>query len=187
MIARRCAAATALAVAALSVPALAQAAPVVPSQAVLAANEFPAGSFDYKVFRDTFPAAGSAEAGTSPCGIATRELERMLAGVSVVEAEAWRGSTLFYSVVGRPVKDLQSKQTGACLPSTQAVRQQIPVDLARVNLTVTRSGSQRIEGSADVRGVTVGVVGSAPDGKTLDTDTFWQVLRAQIAKVERQP
>ncbi|GAA1014678.1 hypothetical protein GCM10009551_102220 [Nocardiopsis tropica] len=174
-------------VAAAALPAIAQAAPVVPKDAVLTAQEFPPGSHDYKTFPMTFPAVGTRPANSSRCAVKTHELQQRLAGSSAVEAEAWRGDTMYYaSVFGRPVAEVLGEQNVACDMSPRERRVPAPADLARVNPTAFRSGSQRIEATAELHGVTVGVVGTSPDGKVLDTDTFWEILRAQIAKIERQ-
>ncbi|AUN40223.1 hypothetical protein [Tsukamurella tyrosinosolvens] len=172
--------------AAVGLPAAAHAAPVVPAQAVLAAHEFPAGSKDYKAFPiGRFPAAQPQTART-PCDERAAKLDAAVAGASAIEVEVWRGDTLFTaSIIDRPVAAQFEAATLACTKAAPKIAP--PADLARVNPTIRRNSSQRMEAMVDVRGVNVGVVASSPRGKTLDADTFWQVLRAQVAKVERQP
>ncbi|MGX9296819.1 hypothetical protein [Tsukamurella paurometabola] len=178
--------ATVAVLASVGLPAVAQASPVVPAQAVLAAHEFPAGSKDYKAFPIGRLPAARPQTARTPCDARAAELDAAVAGASAIEVEAWRGDTLFTaSIIDRPVAAQFEAATLACTKAGPKIAP--PADLARVNPTVRRSNSQRMEAMVDVRGVNVGVVASSPRGKTLDADTFWQVLRAQVAKVERQP
>ena len=53
-------------------------------------------------------------------------------------------------------------------------------------ITAATEGGTTLEAVAEVRGITIQVlVDASPDGA--DHATFWELLRAQIAKVERQP
>ncbi|GAB3126108.1 hypothetical protein GCM10027289_01390 [Tsukamurella serpentis] len=180
--------ATTVAVAAtVGLPAVAQAAPVDPVRAVLAAHELPMGSKDYMVAAPvTLPPAAPAPAGDSPCDRATHAVDRAAAGARAVEAEAWRGDTHFYSsVVTRPITTSYKARENVC--GERSVVLTPPADLARFPVSIRRVGTQRYEGLADVRGATVSVIASSPEAKPLSTETFWEVFRAQISKVERQP
>ena len=171
-------------------PATAYAAPVVPARAVLTAAELPSGSKDYMVFPiAALPApTGPAPNTSSQCETASHALQTSLAGVPAVEAEAWHGDTHFYaSVVGRAATAKFTAQDSACGETANATRLPVPADLVRLDPVLLRVNTHRITGMADVRGATVGVIASSPDDRPLSLDTFWQVFRAQVAKVERQP
>ncbi|WP_158636225.1 hypothetical protein, partial [Tsukamurella sputi] len=62
-----------------------------------------------------------------------------------------------------------------------------PNDLAHLRPMLIGVGGTMYQGAVDVRGVTVLAGTTNRDGGPADLDGFWQVLRAQIAKVERQP
>ncbi|MBS4104572.1 hypothetical protein [Tsukamurella paurometabola] len=61
----------------------------------------------------------------------------------------------------------------------------VPRDLARVRTRVVTTSTDTIQGWADVRGATVSVNLFGIDGAAADREAFWQLLRAQVAKVER--
>ncbi|GAA1073066.1 hypothetical protein [Tsukamurella spumae] len=178
------------AVIASTFPATASAAPVVPARAVLTAAELPSGSKDYMVFPiAALPAPnGPGPNRSSPCETASYALQRAVAGAQAVEADAWRGDTHFYaSVFGRAATAEFTAQDSACGETANATRLPVPADLVRLDPVLLRVNAHRVTGMADVRGATVGVIASSPDDKPLNLDTFWQVFRAQIAKVEKQP
>ncbi|KXO92080.1 hypothetical protein AXK56_02995 [Tsukamurella pulmonis] len=190
MIARRIAAAGALALAATaSVPALASAAPVQPTRALLTAAEFPSGSSQYTVMHRPAPTAPAGAAGTS-CDAARERLGAASAGGRSTEAVAYRDRTYAsVELTDRPLLDPIRAVITACTdsepgaPTTLAV----PRDVSRYGaITASTEGGTTLETVAEVRGITIQVlVDASPDGA--DHATFWELLRAQIAKVERQP
>ncbi|ADG78384.1 hypothetical protein [Tsukamurella paurometabola] len=189
MIARRLAAAGALALAALSAPALAQAAPIVPSQAILAAHEFPFGSTSYQLKDETIDFTGAESADDSPCERSLRDAMAAIAGTKAMSAEAKRGTTTISSaIVARSYTDRVAKIDEAC--DDGAARQQnlaAPPDLARYTSHITTYRGSSIDSWVDVRGVTVSVQVYSSGSNAVDSEAFWQTLRAQVAKVERQP
>ncbi|CAM3748178.1 hypothetical protein TSST111916_04405 [Tsukamurella strandjordii] len=191
MIVRRFAAVGALTFAALSIPALAQAAPIVPAQAVLAANEFPLGSTGYKTDDATIDFNGDESANTA-CDRAVRDAVKSISGVKAVSAEVLRGTTKIESgVVGRAYTARVAEIDVTCdADSSGNARPQklaAPPDLARYRTHITTYRGSSIDSWVDVRGVTVSVQAHGTDGTPVDADAFWQTLRAQVAKVERQP
>ncbi|BDD83061.1 hypothetical protein TPB0596_28240 [Tsukamurella pulmonis] len=176
-------------------PALAQAAPIAPQQAVLAAHEFPLGSTEYKVERETLTSPEglpSEPAAQSQCATKLDALSKALDGAAIVEAEAVRGTTeLESSVLDRTVTTARSDASKACMQEvTGEDRPTIldaPQDLARLNPFLFAMGRNTLQGWVDVRGVTVIVEAEGKDGGAVETEAFWQTLRAQVAKVERQP
>ncbi|ADG78385.1 putative protein OS=Tsukamurella paurometabola (strain ATCC 8368 / DSM / CCUG 35730 /CIP 100753 / JCM 10117 / KCTC 9821 / NBRC 16120 / NCIMB 702349/ NCTC 13040) OX=521096 GN=Tpau_1767 PE=4 SV=1 [Tsukamurella paurometabola] len=191
MIARRLAAVGALTLAALSAPALAQAAPIVPSQAILAAHEFPFGSTRYKVTSEVGSPAKSS--GETACDRASYAVDKRMEGTRTTDASAERGATeLEASVNERPMADAMRTVFQTC--GTQfGIRDRIallplPADLNRYNgfvfISVARDS---YIGVVDVRGAAVGVSVNSRGDQPADGDAFWQTLRAQVAKVERQP
>ncbi|WP_159103257.1 hypothetical protein [Tsukamurella sp. 1534] len=182
-------------VAAALLPAVAQAAPVNPSQAVLAAHEFPFGSTGYKVEREVLKpddvAPDAPADATSPCAVELGRTFEKLAGVTVVEAEVTRaGTELEAAVMSRRVTDYFTATFRACNaqmpPRERASVLPVPADLAGRGAFVFRDGDEYI-GWTDVRDVTVTVYAEAKDKLPVDAEAFWQTFRAQVAKVERQP
>lgn len=173
-------------------PATAQAAPIAPSRAILTPSEFPSGSSGYRLIRTTAPSIPKASGLTdNPCELAAMRLRLAAADARSAEAVAHRGKT--YTSVELTDRDLVQKTREvieACRPNggdTLAVVS-TPAEFTRYRVYVgtTGSGGKEIQGWAAVRGVTVQVIiDSAPGGP--DFETFWQLLRTQIAKVERQP
>ncbi|MBS4104095.1 hypothetical protein [Tsukamurella paurometabola] len=195
MNARRWVAGSAAAAAIISLPAGAQAAPVVPQQAVLAAHEFPGGSTGYKVERETLTAPDGLPEGSptdSPCGTGLAALARAMEGTEIVEAEAVHGTTeLEASVLSRPVTAARSAATEACRADVDAADRPTilaaPDDLARLKPFIMAVGRNTLQAWVDVRGVTVIVEAEGKKDGAADSDVFWQTLRSQVAKVERQP
>ncbi|WP_019203353.1 hypothetical protein [Tsukamurella sp. 1534] len=193
---RRLVAGTTVALAtAAGVPAVAAAAPVSPSGAVLAAHEFPSGSTGYKVEKEKLSElAGVPEKGEggSPCATKADALAKALDGAEVVEAEAKRGSVEFEaSVIGGRLTTANRDAVTACRSSLPAekrtVAREAPADLTHLRPFIFAVGDSELQGWADVRGVTVLVSAEGEKGAAVDSEGFWQTLRAQIAKVERQP
>ncbi|KXO92078.1 hypothetical protein AXK56_02985 [Tsukamurella pulmonis] len=195
MIARRIAAAL-VPVAAMSllVPGTAHAAPVNTAQAVLAAHEFPLGSTGYKVETETLepldePQDASPAAG--PCGRFIDAMFQRLSGARVSDASAVRGGTeINATVLSRPMARFMADGFPTCEaaldPRSRSTVLAVPADLARLNPFLFRDADE-LQGWVDVRGISVNVIASATKGSAVDTDAFWQTLRAQVAKVERQP
>ncbi|KXP09728.1 hypothetical protein AXK57_12840 [Tsukamurella pulmonis] len=167
----------------------ATAAPVVPATAILTAAEFPSGSSQYTVMHRPAPTAPAGAAGTS-CDAARERLGAASAGGRSTEAVAYRGRTYAsVELTDRPLLDPIRAVITACTdsepgaPTTLAV----PRDVSRYGaITAATEGGTTLEAVAEVRGITIQVlVDASPDGA--DHATFWELLRAQIAKVERQP
>ncbi|KXP09727.1 hypothetical protein AXK57_12835 [Tsukamurella pulmonis] len=191
MIARRIAAAGALALAATaSVPALASAAPVQPTRALLTADEFPAGTTDYTL-ENRSPSAGLPSSSESPkCSAQREDLDQRLRGITSANAVALRrANEILVYVLDRPVTtQIADLATHCAIPGMGvATPRAVPGDLARVRARVVTTSPDTIQGWADVRGATVSVNLFGIDGAAADREAFWQLFRAQIAKVERQP
>ncbi|GAA1014682.1 hypothetical protein [Tsukamurella strandjordii] len=174
----------------IGLPAVAQAAPVVPAQAILAANEFPFGSVEYKVSSE-IGAPPVKVTGDSSCERASYDLDKRLEGAKSTDAEAVRGSSkLEASVNDRPMADAMRTVFRVCGAElgVQLAIAPLPADLSRYNGFVFLSESRDSAiGVVDVRGAAVGVSVDGRGNQPADTDAFWQILRAQVAKVERQP
>ncbi|BDD83057.1 hypothetical protein TPB0596_28200 [Tsukamurella pulmonis] len=190
MRARHLVAGTTVAVlAAVGLPGVAQAAPVVPAQAVLAAHEFPAGSTGYTQ-KSSIESAASVPSAKTPCTTATYEAEKATAGGRSTTATARRGSTVLdASVIDRVVIDKAIEIGRACtddgpMPGT---RLSAPADLARYRTVFSsNAGGRELIGFIGVRDSTVRVDAVSVRDRA-DFDAFWQTVRAQVAKVERQP
>lgn len=171
---------------------MAAAAPIVPSQAVLAAQEFPIGSTGYKVSSDIGSPADKPD-GDTPCDRASYDVEKAVAGVKSTDAKAVRGpQRLEASVISRPMAGVMRQLFATCTTqfrySTSAAVAPLPADLSRYTGFIVRSPKQRsLIGVVDVRGAAVGAEVDASGSAPVDEDAFWQLLRAQIAKIERQP
>ncbi|CAM3347400.1 hypothetical protein [Tsukamurella hominis] len=181
--------ATVAVLATVGLPAAAHAAPVVPARALLTAAEFPAGSTQYTPGRRT-PSTGLGGLESADC-IALRDgLDGDFRRSAVADAVALRGrSAIMVSIVDRPltsrIADVVTRCAEPDVPRAVAVT--APTDLERVRPRVLTTGADDIRGWADVRGTTVGVIVEGENGAAADRDAFWQLLRAQVAKVERQP
>lgn len=192
---RRVAGAAAAAATIVSLPALAHAAPVVPQQAVLAAHEFPAGSTDYKVERETLTSPDGLPEDSpadSECGTKLNALARSMEGTEILEAEAVHGTTeLEASVLSRTITAARGAATEACRSDVAAANRPTilaaPDDLARLKPFIMAVGRNTLQAWVDVRGVTVIVEAEGKKDAAADSEIFWQTLRAQVAKVERQP
>ncbi|BDH57008.1 hypothetical protein [Tsukamurella sp. PLM1] len=186
---------TAAAATIICLPAIAQAAPVSPQHAVLAAHEFPLGSTGYKVEREKLSAlegVPSDPGAASPCATALTALTERLADSEIVEAEAVRGTTeLEASVLDTTVTTARRDAATACRSSVDADDRpstlQAPADLARLKPFIFAIGTDTLQAWVDVRGVTVIVEAEGKNDAAADSESFWQTLRAQVAKVERQP
>ncbi|TWS25112.1 hypothetical protein FK268_07795 [Tsukamurella sputi] len=178
--------------AAVGLPGLAQAAPIVPAQAVLAAHEFPAGSTEYKARAEVGEPAGQLVS-DSVCGRAEHAVDQRLEGARSTDASARRGAlTLESSVIDRPMSATMRNAFTTCAASTPAssrlLPSALPADLSRYQGFVVRIGAgQALLGVVDVRGASVGVSVEGGSSSPADEGAFFQVLRAQVAKVERQP
>lgn len=175
--------------AAVGLPAAAQAAPVVPARALLTATEFPNGSSHYTPGRRT-PSAGIGGLDSADCAARRARLNDDFRRSTFADAVALRGrSAILVSIIDRPlaprIADTATRCNGSSVPQAASVA--IPADLQRLRPRVLSTGADDIRGWADVRGTTVGVIVEGEDGAAADRDAFWQLLRAQIAKVERQP
>ena len=195
MIARRFAAALVpVAAVSLFVPAFAHAAPVNTAQAVLAAHEFPLGSSGYEVETEPLGQFDRSQAGSRPATACGRFIDAMfqrLSGARVSDASALRGGTkINATIVSRPMARFMAEGFPTCeaslAPRSRATILAAPADLARLNPFLFRDEDE-IQGWVDVRGISVNVITSATVGSAVDTDAFWQTLRAQVAKVDRQP
>lgn len=175
--------------AAAGLPAVAQAAPVVPAQAILAAHEFPLGSTGYES-NQTVEKAPSKSSGTTECDRKSDELDRAAAGARSADASANRGDTVFLvSILERPLIAQLKEFIRICGDGGEdrGTPLAAPHDLARYQPRLTSSlGGRFLQAGLDVRGTSVIVLarnGRAP----ADFDGFWQTLRAQVGKIERQP
>lgn len=173
--------------AAICLPGIVQAAPVVPAQAVLAAREFPAGTTGYTAKTEVGKPAGTL-ASDSPCGRAEHAVDQRLAGARSTDAQVRRGAlTLESSVIDRPMSATMRNTFTTCAAG-RAVPEALPADLARYQGFVVRvGGGQSLVGVVDVRGASVGVSVDGSSASPADEGAFFLVLRAQVAKVERQP
>ncbi|GAA1073081.1 hypothetical protein [Tsukamurella spumae] len=173
-------------------PAVAQAAPVVPARAVLAANEFPAGSTGYSVRSEVGEPAGELISDTA-CGAAEHRVDKALAGAHSTDAKARRGALdLETSVIERPMATVMRGVITTCSAKlrygTRAIVKPLPADLSRhQGFTVSTGDNQTLIAVVEVRGASVGVQVSGTSATPADPAAFWQLVRAQVAKVERQP
>ncbi|WEL94780.1 hypothetical protein P1N98_07865, partial [Tsukamurella tyrosinosolvens] len=62
-----------------------------------------------------------------------------------------------------------------------------PDDLARLKPFIMAVGRNTLQAWVDVRGTTVIVEAEGKKDAAADSEVFWQTLRAQVAKIERQP
>ncbi len=180
----------------VALPAAAQAVPVIPARAILAAHEFPSGSTEYS--RNAGPRLDSSDRPTgdpsrfTPC---QRSLAAMYARVdrtTSAEATARRSSTkLDVTVIGAPVLDSTRELYRTCnadFPPAERTRDlAAPADIARVRPYIVANGHHELIAWVELRGITLHVDAWTTGGGTPDHDAFWHLLRAQIAKVERQP
>ncbi|MET9328612.1 hypothetical protein [Tsukamurella sp. NPDC003166] len=182
---------TLLAVAGL--PAVAQAAPVDPARAILSAAEFPAGTTGYAVEHETIRTTDDVNGPTrTECDRRLVAAAKKIDGAPATTAKVTRGSVGVESaVVGRSFTAEVTSLTTACdAESDTRIRSVVlpaPQDLARFRTFVLQYAGNSFQGWVDVRGATVTVDVSSRGSAAADRDLFWQVLRAQVAKVERQP
>ncbi|TWS25113.1 hypothetical protein FK268_07800 [Tsukamurella sputi] len=192
MIARRLSVAGAIAVATLAiVPAVAQAAPVNTARAILAAHEFPPGSSGYKVETETLDPFDEPEGSSTPCSRFIRTMFERLGGAQVTSAQASRGATdVEVAVVNRPMAALMAEGFPTCEaqvdPRARSTVLAAPADLTRLRPFVFKDADE-MQAWVDLRGISVNVTATTNNRGPADADAFWQVLRTQIAKVERQP
>ncbi|KXP05669.1 hypothetical protein HWD35_03380 [Tsukamurella tyrosinosolvens] len=175
--------------AAVGLPAAAHAAPVVPARALLTAAEFPAGSTHYAAGARS-PSAGVAGSESAQCAKERAMLESSLRSGSASDAVAIREQTqILVSVIDRPLSASIAGYATRCATPAGAWTdpESIPSDLRGFRPRVVSTGPEDLRGWVDVRGATVGVVVAGVDGTAADREAFWQLLRAQVAKVERQP
>lgn len=167
----------------------ASAAPVGPNL-LLTKAEFPAGSNDYRTGAPRPSKLGADDNPTPACIAAIERVNRSSAGAQGVSASARNGYSIMVSSVLAPVQaGVWRSATQAC--GGPAAELPVPGDLARVNPVVLtyRTGGrvEAIEGVADVAGRTVDVYVGGLSQTPANTERFWQVFRAQVTKVERQP
>ncbi|WP_019203352.1 hypothetical protein [Tsukamurella sp. 1534] len=191
MIARRFALAVTLAAAAMTVPALAQAAPVKPARALLDQFEFPPGSIGH-VAGNASPRVGDGESNAPRCAALSRDLDRRLSSVTSAEARAGIGGTaLLVYILDRPLSGPIAGTVLTCgaqyLGPKPVADTAIPSDLRGRNPAVVRTGTTDLQAWVDVRGVTVSVNVISTDRTPVDRNLVWRLLRDQIAKVEKQP
>ena len=192
MIARRFVAAGAIALATLGiVPGVAQAAPVNTARAILAAHEFPLGSSGYKVETETLEPFDEPDNASTPCSRFIRTMFERLGGAQVTSAQAGRGTTeVEVAVMNRPMAALMAEGFPTCEaqvdPRARSTVLAAPADLTRLRPFVFKDADE-IQAWVDLRGVSVNVIATSKNRGPADADAFWQVLRTQIAKVERQP
>lgn len=175
-----------------ALPAVATAAPISLPHAVLAAHEFPSGSTNYKVEQETVsPGRIPAHLQGTACGAKWTSLIEAAAGGQSVEAEVKRGSTeLEASILSRPTTTIARDMMLTCdrqIASNDRLSvRPVPADLAALKPFVISFSKSDLQAWVDVRGVTVLVEAEADNNATVDADGFWQTLRAQISKVQRQ-
>lgn len=191
MITRRSAAAGALALGAATVlPGVANAAPVQPRAAIVSAGELPAGSSGYTLSTKVAQPP-TKPARDTPCDRMAHRIETALAGSTTVEVSATRGTDEIHVGIseGSGVSTARDVIT-ACNTDPGVVPQATvgaPSDLARLAPFITRTRDGKLlQATIDLRGVSVTVYVVNMD-RSVDSSIFWQVLRAQVAKVERQP
>lgn len=165
----------------------ASAAPVGPNL-VLTKAEFPAGSTDYRTGAPAHSQLTPDEGPSPACTAAVERVNRSSAGAQGVSATARNGYSLMLSSVLTPAQtSVWRAATKAC--GGPAAELAVPGDLARLNPVVLtyRSGGRidAIEGVADVAGRTVDVYVRGLSATPANTARFWQVFRAQVAKVEK--
>lgn len=192
MIARRFAAAGALGLATLTfVPAVAQAAPVNTARAILAADEFPFGSSGYKVETEMLDPFDEPEGSSTPCSRFIRSMFERLGGAQVTSAQSVRDTTeVEVAVINRSMASLMAEGFPTCEAQVDArARSTVlaaPADLTRLHPFIFKDADE-MQAWVDLRGVSVNVIATSKSRGPADADAFWQVLRTQIAKVERQP
>lgn len=175
----------------VGLPAVAEAAPVNLSRALLAADEFPLGTSGYTVALDTLRISGVVDAvASTECDRKVDATFRHAEGARFVSAKVRRGTTGIESmVVDRRITAAVSDMTTTCDAATDQRSRPVvlpsPADLTRLHPYVVQYGKGSVQGWADVRGTTVTV--DLSDSRGTDRDLFWQTFRAQIAKVEKQP
>ncbi|CAM3827103.1 hypothetical protein ACXYTP_02205 [Tsukamurella ocularis] len=192
MIGRRLVVAGAIALAAPALgPGVAQAAPVNTTRTILAAHEFPLGSNGYKVETETLePFDEPGNTGT-PCSRFIRTMFERLGGAQVTSAQVIRGTTqVEVAVVNRPMAALMAEGFPTCEaqvdPRARSTVLAAPTDLARLRPFVFKDADE-MQAWVDLRGISVNVTTTTKNRGPADAETFWQTLRAQVAKVERQP
>lgn len=167
------------------------AAPVDTARAILGAAEFPPGAVSYTAASETLTPRARA-AGTTRCDIESFTAERSLSGALSTDASVRRGTAdLRVGIISRPTVAALVRVERACASDPRFADRGRPVaapaDLAHYRSRITRMpGGGSYFAVVDLRGVSVqaGVAhASTPD----DVEAFWRILRAQIAKVQRQP
>lgn len=182
---------TVAALAAVALPAAAHAAPVVPAQVVLAAHEFPVGTTGYSVENETIRTTDDVNRPTrTECDRRLVAGAKRIDGAHASTAKVTRGPVRMESaVVDRSFTTEVSALSAACdaeqAPSSRSVVLPAPADLTRFRSFLTQYGGMSFQGWVDVRGATVTVDVTSSSSDADPRDLFWQVLRAQVAKVER--
>ncbi len=176
----------ALAAAGTALAPAASAAPVSKSL-VLAQAQFPAGSVDYRTGTLSGEAVSIKAGAPQQCKDAANRLNGATAKAQSAAASARNGySFMTAGVISPAVGGLWRATAQAC--SGRNAELPVPGDLARYNPTVITYGEDErasaVEGAADVNGYTVNVYVRGLSDTPANTDRFWQVLRAQIKKVE---
>ncbi|GAA1073076.1 hypothetical protein [Tsukamurella spumae] len=192
MIARRLSVIGTVALATLAVvPGVAQAAPVNTARTILAAHEFPLGSTGYKVETETLKPFDEPDNANTPCSRFIRTMFERLGGAQVTNAQVTRGTTeVEVAVVNRPMAALMAEGFPTCEaqvdPRARSTVLAAPGDLTRLRPFVFRDADE-MQAWVDLRGISVNVTATTKNRGPADAETFWQTLRAQVAKVERQP
>ncbi|GAB3126113.1 hypothetical protein GCM10027289_01400 [Tsukamurella serpentis] len=166
---------------------VASAAPV-RNDLVLTAQQFPAGSTDYRLLPDAKAGKVGVTDDASPqCRGASDRLNAALAGSKGATAVARNGYSAMASAVLSPPITGAWRDTVAQCGQTEG-RPPVPGDLARYNpvvITNHKDGRlESVEGFADVNGFTVDVYVAGLSATPANTDRFWQVFRAQVQKVQ---
>lgn len=191
MIARRFGVAGVLAVSVVAAaPVVANAAPVQLHSAIVSARELPVGSSEYALSTTLAPVPEKPTR-DAPCDRTAYRVKTSLAGSKAAEVSATRGDDgITVRISDRPgVRDSRDVIT-ACNTDPGVVPQVTvdpPSDLARHTLLITRTRDGKLtQAVVDLRGISV-TVAVVNMNRAIDSSTFWQVLRTQVAKVERQP
>lgn len=177
-------------------PATAYATPVAPARALLSQAEFPEGSTGYtredRADLTTSERPTGDPARYTPCERSFATMFGVLDDASAAEATARRGTTrLGVTVIDAEVLRHARELFRTCnaeYPPDQRTRElATPADLAGVRPYLVANGRHELIAWVQLRGITIHVDAWVIGGQALDTAAFWQALRAQVAKVERQP
>ncbi|TWS20191.1 hypothetical protein FK529_08725 [Tsukamurella asaccharolytica] len=154
---------------------------------VLTQAQFPAGSVDYRTGQLSGSAISLKPSAPQPCKDAANRLNGATANAQSAAASARNGYSFMTAGILSPAQGgLWRGLAQAC--SGRVAELAVPGDLARYNPAIitygAAEGATAIEGAADVDGYTVNVFVRGLSETPANADRFWQVLRAQIQKVE---